>query len=594
MRDFRRIYIRIVNYRKENIGDRSFMILLAIMVGVISAVAAMVLKTLIHFVEQDGIAILPSFISYFLFPLFGILLVVAIYSNVYKSAAGFHGIAGVLDAIRRRSSFIHHSLMYAQMVTSAITIGFGGSSGLESPTAVTGSAIGSNAARFFRMNYKFKTLFIGCGTAGTIAAIFNAPIAGVIFATEVILPQFSATIFIPILISSATGAFFADLFLGGDVLFKIGGVTQFKVQEFPLILVLGIFAGFVALFYTKLFAVIKEISVSISNKYNRAVIGGLILGSLIFLFPVLFGEGYIGLRAIIAGKSDVLLNKSILAPFGHDILNYILLFSLLIFVKPLAAIVTVHAGGEGGQFAPSFVTGGFVGYLFYLISVYLLPSSEILNPINYTLLGMAAVLAGVMHAPLTAIFLVAEITESYDLFIGLMLVTAIAFFIKYYFDPLAFHFKGLRTGAALEQKKMEFISLNNVITANYVDRNPVLLNHNDPVGKFINHYAESKIDVFGVINQRGELVGMITDHQIRKILLQPDFYVDKSLASIMTEPIAVVDIRDQMDLVVTKFDLYDVNYLPVMRKSKFIGFISRLDVLHCYREAMQKSGDLMS
>lgn len=570
------------------------MILLAIMVGVISAIAAMVLKTLIHFVERDGVDLVPSFVSYFLLPMIGILIVVTLYSNLYTSAAGFHGIAGVLDAIRKRSSFIHHTLMYAQMVTSAITIGFGGSSGLESPTAVTGSAIGSNAARFFRMNYKFKTLFIGCGTAGTIAAIFNAPIAGVIFATEVILPQFSATIFIPILISSATGAFFADLFMGGDVLFKVSGVTEFKIQEFPLILVLGLFAGLISLYYTKLYAIIKEIFSGIRNKYRRAVIGGLILGSLVFLFPVLFGEGYIGLRAIISGKSDAILHKSAFAPMGDDILNYILLFSLLIFVKPIAACLTVHSGGEGGQFAPSFVTGGFVGYLFYLISVYLLPSSEILNPINYTLLGMAAVLAGVMHAPLTAIFLVAEITESYDLFIGLMLVTAISFFIKYYFDPIAFHFKVLKLGSDMEQKKMEFISLNNIRTRDLVDRNPVLLQNTDPVGKFINHFAESKIDVFGVMNSRNELVGMITNHQIRKILLNPDSYIDKSVSAIMTEPVAVVDINDQMDLVVTKFDLYDVDYLPVMRKSKFIGFISRVAVLHSYREAMQKSGDLMT
>lgn len=594
MKRFSRLYIALIKRREEYIGDQAFVIMLAIVVGVFSAFAAMFLKTLIHFIESDAIQLLPSFISYFLFPFIGLYIVVFLYSRVFISASRFHGIAGILDAIRRRSSFIHSSLMYAQMITGAITIGLGGSSGLESPTVVTGSAIGSNSSRFFRLNYKMKTLFIGCGTAGTIAAIFNAPIAGVIFATEIILPQFSATIFIPILISSATGTFFAELLMGRDVLFKVSGVTQFTLPELPLILVLGFFAGFVSLYYSRLFVVAKEILDGVRNKWTRAGIGGLVLSSLIFLFPVLYGEGYVGIRAIIGGDADGIMEKSMLTYLGDNELNIILFFGLLILAKPLAASITVHAGGEGGQFAPSFVTGGFVGYFFYLVAAYLLPNSDVLNPVNYVLLGMAGVLAGVMHAPLTGIFLVAELTESYDLFIGLMLVTAIAFFTKFYFDNVAFHFKVLKTGVDLESKKHEFISLNNIRTADLVERNPLKFKTTALITELVDSYVNSPKDIFAVVNKEDELVGIITNHQIRKLLANPEFYKDKSVSAIMTEQVATVDIKEQMDLVVTKFDLYDVDYFPVVRKGKLIGFISRMAVMSSFREALAKSSDFMS
>ncbi len=592
MRRFQRLYLTIVTRRQEYIGNRAFTVLLAILVGLMAALAAMFLKTLIHFIEEEGIEWLPPYFFFF-FPMIGIFIVLGLYGRVFKNAAGFHGIGGVLEAVRRKSSILHYSLMYAQMITAAITIGFGGSSGLESPTVVTGSAIGSNSSRFFRLNYKYRTLFIGCGTAATIAAIFNAPIAGVIFATEVILPQFSATIFIPILIASATGAFFSELFLGNNVLFRVEGVVPFTLKEIPLIIVLGIFAGFVSVYYTQVFALLKSALGKVKAKWRKAFIGGLLLGSLIFLFPVLFGEGYIGIRQIISGEFGKIWQESVFGNYGEE--NYYTPFfrsGLLILLKPIAASVTVHSGGEGGQFAPSFVTGGFTGFFFFLIASNFLPAGEVLHPTNYILLGMSAVLAGVMHAPLTGIFLVAEVTESYDMFIGLMLVSAISFFTKIYFDKVPIHFKGSKSAAEMDSTKHEFISLNNIRVADLVER------------KFQSGTPETRLSEFGdvfagndsvtiAVRSGDELVGIVTEHQLRKLLGRDVSLSSIKLGDIMALPATYIDLKDSMDMVVHKFDTYDVHYLPVLNKGKFIGFISRMKVLSSFREALKSSGDIL-
>lgn len=592
MRRFQKLYLRFVGSREEYIGNRGFTVLLAIQVGLIAALAALFLKKLIHFIEKDGIELLPPYFFFF-FPMIGIAIVVLLYTRVFISASGFHGIAGVLESIRRKSSIIHYTLMYAQMITAAITIGLGGSSGLESPTVVTGSAIGSNSARFFRLNYKYRTLFIGCGTAGTIAAIFNAPIAGVIFATEVILPQFSATIFIPILISSATGAFFSALFVGDSVLFRVEGVVPFTLQEIPLILVLGVFAGLVSLYYTKIFALCKILLSRIANKWRKAIAGGLILGTLIFLFPVLFGEGYVGITQIISGDFHKIWQQSVFGAFGENTYNILLVFGLLILIKPLAASVTVHSGGEGGQFAPSFVTGGFTGFFFYLVASTFLPNGEIIHPTNYILLGMAAVLSGVMHAPLTGIFLVAEVTESYDLFIGLMLASAIAFFTKIYFDRVPIHFKGSKTARDIESSKHEFISINNIAVAQLVDRKITAVDENSSCTELISLFANEKTKIIAVRNADSQLTGIITEHQLSKLLNRVEKLAEIPCKEIMVQPVTTVQLKEQMDLVVHKFDTYNVDFLPVFARDKHIGFISRISVLSSFREALKNTSDFL-
>ncbi|MBX7094539.1 MAG: chloride channel protein [Flavobacteriales bacterium] len=592
MKRFQRLYLNLVNRRKDYIGNRAFMVLLAIQVGFLAALAAVFLKYVIHFIETDGIDFLPQ-IMYFFFPTIGILIVVSLYGRVFKSAAGFHGIGGVLDSIRKHSSILHYTLMYAQMITGAITIGLGGSSGLESPTVVTGSAIGSNSARFFRLNYKFRTLFIGCGTAATISAIFNAPIAGVIFATEVILPQFSATIFIPILISAATGAFFSELFLGDHVLFRIEGAVPFTLPEFPLLIVMGIFCGFLSLYYTKIFALSKFMLQQISNKWKRAVVGGLILGTVVYMLPVLFGEGYVGITQIISGDFHKIWQQSFFGVLNDSPVSMMLVFGALLLLKPLAASVTVHSGGEGGQFAPSFVTGGFAGFFFFLLARQVLPHSEILHPTNYILLGMGAVLAGVMHSPLTGIFLVAEVTESYDLLVGLMMVTAISFFTKIYFDRVPIHFKGSKSAAEIETTKHEFISLNNLKVSDIIDRSIVRIAPETPVTTVMEMLTRDEVKVMAVCDQERKLIGLLSDHQLRKLGRHSENWMQLQAKDIMVIPATWIDFRDQMDLVVYKFDTYNVDYLPVLNKGTLIGFVSRMSVLASFRESLKTSTDLL-
>jgi len=588
---YKRLYIRFMNWRSSLIGDRGFIILLSVFVGILAGFSALLLKTLIHFFESRA-GDLPYYM-FFLLPSIGITLVVLLYKNVFTKAAEFHGIYGVLNAIRKRNAFIHYSLMYVQLLTGALTISFGGSSGLESPTVVTGSAIGSNASRFFRLNYRYKTLFIGCGTAATISAIFNAPVAGVIFATEVILPQFSATVFIPILISSAIGSFFSELILGDSVLFRITGVSEIAFKEIPLIFALGIFAGFVSLYFTKVFKFSKWIFAAIKKTWKRVALGSVILGALIFLFPVLFGEGYIGIRQIIDKDAGFVYSQSVFGGMDKSSWTIILLFGILILVKPIASSVTINSGGEGGLFAPSFVTGGFVGYFFYHIALNFLPQSQVLNPVNYVLLGMAGVLAGVMHAPLTAIFLVAEVTESYDLLIALMIVSAIAFFTKYYFDRVAVFFFDLkRQGLELQDSRHEFISLNNIKVRGLVKKNISVLNENDSAEKISSLFMREGNSMIPVVDDENKLTGLFENEGIREALaLNENDKKIKSVKDIMSEVVVSIEMREPMDLVLKKFDIYEVEILPVVSNGKFIGIISKNDVLSSYREELNRSSE---
>lgn len=593
MYKLRRFYIQFLRWRKEYINNNTFIILLSIQVGIVAAIAALFLKTLIHFIENSAQSVFPSYM-FFVLPVLGIWITVVLYQKVYTKAKGFHGIPGVLDAIRKRFSFIHYSLMYAQLITGAITIGLGGSSGLESPTVVTGSAIGANMSRFFRLDYKYRTLFIGCGTAATIAAIFNAPIAGVIFATEVILPYFSTTIFIPILIASATGAFFSNLFLGGEVLFKVSGVSRFTLQEIPLLLVLGLFCGFVSLYFTKIFYLTKIFFGTLRNWRIRLITGGILLGTLVYFFPVLFGEGYIGINTIIKQKAYILAQQSIVGFRSESDINLPLVFGILILAKPLAASITISAGGEGGQFAPSFVTGGFTGYFFYLIALILLPHTEILNPLNYILLGMGAVLAGVMHAPLTAIFLVAEVTESYDLFIGLMLVTAMSYFVKIYFDKIPVYFQSLRTEIH-KTSKQEYISINNIRTRELINKEYLpLYTHND-LSTLFDLFSKSSKTIFPVLNKKNEFIGIVSVNEIRAVINKSFNAQYKTVNDIVYVPETTIDPSEHMDLILNKFDSYpELDYIPVVKHKKFVGFISRTDVLNAFRESIKNSGEILS
>jgi CIC family chloride channel protein len=589
----RRYYIKFLKWRNEYISNNTFIILLSIQVGIIAAFAALFLKSLIHFIENSAQTVFPAYM-FFVLPSVGIFLTVWLYNKVFKRAKGFHGIPGVLDAIRKRFSFIHYSLMLAQMITGALTIGLGGSSGLESPTVVTGSAIGAGASRFFRLDYKYRTLFIGCGTAAAIAAIFNAPIAGVIFATEVILPQFSTTIFIPILISSATGAFFSNLFLGNEVLFKVSGVSRFTLQEIPLLLVMGLFCGFVSLYFTKVFYLTKVFFGALRNWRIRLIAGGVLLGTLVYFFPVLFGEGYIGINTIIKHKAHVLAEQSVIGYNRESVINLPFVLGILMLVKPLAASITISAGGEGGQFAPSFVTGGFAGYFFYLIAYLLLPHAEVLNPVNYILLGMGAVLAGVMHAPLTAIFLVAEVTESYDLFIGLMLVTAMSFFVKNYFDKVPVYFQSLRTELN-KSSKQEFITINNIRTRDLINKEFLPLYTHHTLNTLFDLFSKSSKTIFPVLNHQNEFVGIISVNEIRAIINKSLNTDHKTVNDIVSMPETVIDPTEHMDLVLNKFDSYpELDYIPVVKRNKFIGFISRTDVLNAYRNSIKNSGEILS
>ena len=318
------------------------------------------------------------------------------------------------------------------------------------------------------------------------------------------------------------------------------------------------------------------------------------MGTLVFFFPVFFGEGYIGINTIIKQKAHTLAEQSALGFDKESVINLPLVFGILMLVKPLAASITISAGGEGGQFAPSFVTGGFAGYFFYLIAVILLHHADILNPVNYILLGMGAVLAGVMHAPLTAIFLVAEVTESYDLFIGLMLVTAMSYFIKNYFDKIPVYFQSLRT-EMYKTSKQEYISINNIRTRDLINKEYLPLYTDNNLSILFDLFSKSSKTIFPVLNKENEFIGIVSVNEIRSVINKSFSIEHKTINDIVSMPETSIDPAEHMDLVLNKFDSYpDLDYIPVVKHKKFVGFISRTDVLNAFRESIKNSGDILN
>ncbi len=570
------------NWRLRRNGQRNFLLYASAVVGLIAGLAAVLLKYLVHLMESISLNISGHLfhILYVFLPALGILLTV-VYQHLVNRDKIEKGIGGVLANIKRNKSNIALNNIYSHLITSSLTVGFGGSAGLEAPIVCTGAAIGSNTGRFFRLSPFEKTVLLASGAAAGIAAVFNSPIAGVLFAIEVLIGEISIPTFIPLLIASATGVVVAKV-LYSQQLFHL--VTEgWVMRALPFYVVLGLLSGLVSVYIANVGGYLEKGIFKTFNRYNRAIFGGLILGILILIFPPLLGEGYHDIQEILNGNIDVLKDQSLFPDWLSHPTAMIAFIAGLVFLKIIATGVTLGSGGNGGTFAPSMFTGAFLG-LFVAFSVNQTGLMH-LNTVNFIAVGMAGAVSGVLHAPLTAIFLIAEITGGYVLFIPLMLVSAISYMISMAYNPHNMYWHHLITERDIhpdaDHTMLNAISLSSVINQDYA---PV--KKDTPLTDFFKLMATGTANIFPVLNAMGELEGVVLLDDIRQYMFGDERNKDLTIADVMIIPPAVVQFTDSVTKVMNLFDVYDVWHLPVVSDGQFKGFISKSKLFIRYREVM--------
>lgn len=520
----------------------------------------------------------------FVIPLTGIFLTVLFVRKLIKDDLG-HGVSKVLHAISKNNGYIKPHNTFSSVVASSLTVGFGGSVGLEAPVVLTGSAIGSNLARLFRLNYKTVVLMIGCGSAGAIAGIFKAPIAGVVFTIEMLMIELTISTLIPLLISAVSGSLVAWLLMGSSVPFFYVIDTPFVLKDVFFYIFLGITSGLASFYFSRTVMNIEEKFSRVKNQYIRVIVGSLILGLLIYVFPSFYGEGYESLMDILRRQGESLINKSLFGDLAYNQWVFLVLLLLLIFLKAIATAVTTGAGGVGGTFAPSLFMGGVIGFFtgrlintFFDIGI---------SESNFSLVGMAGVMAGVMHAPLTAIFLIAEITGGYELFPPLIITATISYLTTKYFEPHSLYNKKLAEKGELithnkDQAVLMLMKSDNLIETNFLAIKPTAT-----LGDLVKLISKSSRNIFPVVDDDGTFMGIVILDHVREIIFKPELYEITPVNTLMFMPETTIEIGESMNDVAQKFYNSDKFNLVVLDQGKYVGFISRARVFSVYRRLLK-------
>ncbi|CAM3677391.1 chloride channel protein [Mucilaginibacter galii] len=571
---------KINHWRSNQTTPRNFLIYCSVLVGLLGGMAAVVLKYLVHLMEELSRHIaqqVPYHYSFLLLPALGLLLTVA-YQHLVNRDHLQKGIGNILMNIKKNKANIPYDNAYAHLISSSLTVGFGGSSGLEAPIVVTGAAMGSNAARFFNLSTYEKTVLLAAGSAAGIAAVFNSPIAGVLFALEILIGEITIPTFIPLLIASATGVVVGKL-LHSRQLFHL--VTEgWLMTALPFYVVLGVLSGLIAVYINKVAHNLESGILKKHNRYLRAAAGGLMLGVLILLFPPLLGEGYHYLQAILNGNVEVLKEESLYADWLSDPIFMLVFIAALVMIKIVAAGITLGAGGNGGTFAPTMFTGAFLG----LLLAYGVNQTGLihLSTSNFIAVGMAGALSGVLHAPLTAIFLIAEITGGYLLFIPLMIVSAISYIISRLFNPHNMYWHALIHEKDIHPDQ-DYSMLNNISLQNLINKDFTALSKDMPLTDFYKILSSSTANIFAVTNSQQQLEGVIWMDEIRKQMFKVNS-ADAVVGDVMVKPPAIISYNQPVSSVMNVFDNMDVWQLPVVKNEKFVGFVSKSALLTQYRQ----------
>lgn len=577
---------RFIDWREKHVPQNQFVLVLSLVVGVLSALAAFALKHLIHFIQHllTGDFDPHTFNwLYLVYPVIGILITGLFIRNIVRDDIS-HGVTKVLYAISCRMGKIRRHNTWSSLLASSITIGFGGSVGAESPIVMTGSAIGSNLGSLFKMEKKVMMLLIGCGAAGAVSGIFKAPIAGLVFVIEVLMIDLTMSSLLPLLISSVTAATISYLLMGTEATFEFHMEEAFDLARVPYVMMLGVVCGLVSLYFTHVTIAVEKQFKRLANPYTRLAIGGGILSVLIFLFPPLYGEGYETITHLINGASDnIILDNSLF--YGHA--KYIFLYMFLIIVfKALASTVTNCAGGCGGIFAPSLFLGCVTGYLFASLCN-MMGFGVWVSDQNFALFGMAALMSGVFHAPLTGVFLIAELTGGYSLFLPLMIVSVCSYLTVRIFDSNNIYAVRLAQRGELITHHKDQAVLTILKVADVIEKNFMRVSPDMDLGQLTSVVAKTKRNIFPVVDSANRLVGVIYLDDIRHIMFRQELYHRYSVATLMREVPYRLSIEEPMEAVMRHFEETGAWNLPVEDiNGEYIGFISKSAMFTAYRKTL--------
>ena len=584
-------YGRLLFWRIRYIKEKNFILILSLLVGVISGLAAVALKNMVHYTHlffTERLQVDSGSLLFFIYPFIGILLT-SLFVRYFVREDISHGVTKVLYAISRRNSMIKPHNNYSSMIASTITIGFGGSVGTEATIVLTGASIGSNLARFFHMNYKVMTLMIGCGAAGAIAGIFKAPIAGIVFTLEVLMLDLTMASLIPLMISAISAYVIVYFLMGNGIVLDFIVHDQFALGNVPYYIILGICCGLLSVYFIRMNIRIERFVTGIKSTFRRVLVGGALLGLLIFLFPPLYGEGYTSLQALLTDNADSILNNTYFFVWRDNIFMVLLYVIGLVFVKVIATALTNGSGGVGGVFAPSLFTGGVGGFL---IATLINLTGIATVPVSYFVLaGMAGVMSGVMNAPLTAMFLIAEITGGYSMLVPLMLTSVVSHLTAGGMEPHSIYARRLAMKGDLithnkDKAVLTLMKLDKVIETDF---KPIPVDAT--LGDLVKIVSRSSRNIFPVVGSRKELLGIVLLDDIRKIMFNQDLYTTTYMRDYMTAPPAVVETSDTMDAVMKKFEETGAWNLPVTEDGSYMGFVSKAKIFNTYRRVLQHFSD---
>jgi CIC family chloride channel protein len=572
--------------RITDYDQRLVIYILSLIVGLLSALAAAILKNAIHFTHLFLTEVIhrgSGGYPYLALPVFGMLITMLFVKYIVKDNIG-HGISRILYAISKKKSYLKAHNTWTSLVASTITIGFGGSVGAEAPIVLTGSSIGSAVGRFFKMNYRNITLLIGCGAAGAISGIFKAPIAGIVFTIEILMLDLTISSIVPLLISSVTAATVAYFLMGDTVLFSFSIKESFIIKNIPWYIVLGLSSGLISHYFSRMTLILESGYEKIKNEYVKLALGGLILGLLIYAFPPFFGEGYDTIMSLLKGNSDIVTGNSLFGLMNNSYWTIIIIMICLVFLKVIATSSTNGAGGVGGIFAPALFIGGVNGYV---VASLLNRFANISLPDNrFVLVGMAGMMAGVMHAPLTAIFLIAEITGGYDLLIPLIITSTVSYItIRRFERHSIYHVQLAKRGELITHDKDKAV-LTFMDWKKDIETDLHMVKPTDTLGDLIKIISKSKRNIYPVVDEYNILEGVVSLDDVREIMFNNELYEKILMRDVMTIPPSYVDKKEGIEAVMESFRTTGAWNLPVLDRGYYVGFISKARIYSTYRELL--------
>ena len=590
------LYSKIHRWRLRHLSEHGLVLLLAVFVGLLAGLAAVTLKTLVHYAglavtRMGALTPLGGNIMMLVFPVIGIALTVLFVKYIVRGHIG-HGLPSVLLAISRNKSRLPSKNMYTSLIASTLTVAFGGSVGLEAPIASTGSAIGSNIGRWFRLSSKSVRILLGCGAAGAIAGIFKAPFAGIMFVLEVFMFDLSATTALPLLIAALVSATVAYFFMGADVQFHFEVTQQFGLSQLPFYVILGVFCALVSVYFLRTTDKVESLIARFSNTWVRVGVGGLMLGLLIYLFPPLYGEGYGMLTQLLHGDSSSLFVNTIYGSWANDAWVILLVLFLLIVLKAVATATTIGSGGVGGTFGPSLIVGGLSGYFVAMLCNQMgMPQQD---TANFALVGMAAVMTGVMHAPFMATFLIADITGGYELLVPLMVASAVTYLCVSPFERHSIYARKLAKKGDLLTHDKDSSAWHLMDMQRLIETNFVIVRSGNTLRDLVQVIQTSRRNLFPVLTDDDKFVGIVALDDVRQIMFRSDLY-DSVIVDDLMHPMSEGDIvrsSDTLTDVVEKFRIGDrYNLVVIDDDRRYLGFLSRANTFSAYRRFISATSD---